>query len=325
MTVRRTALTTLVTCGLAASAGIASAQDAAPGDDPARPAPAAATPAPATAAPASPDGRIAASPEGTAAAPPEDAAAAPPDGVTAAAEPAARWPRAVIARPLTLPAGVAQLGADFSASGDATTLANVLGYGVTDDLEATALYAISLQELELGGSFDLDLGYKLARGALGGKLEVIARGRAGYNAGDSAANPLRLGVQVQYNVTDRIAVITPGQQLVLALADDDMGNRPVFLQLPAAIGVQATPELYLQLDTTLAAINIAKSSNAWFGADSTPLALTLVYNAVPAVDLIGSIALNLTPPRSTDPMVADPGVGDTLAFLLGGRFYLGKL
>jgi hypothetical protein len=302
MTANRSTLTTLVCCGIAASAGIASAEEVA-------------APAP---------------PEVAAPAPPEAAPPAPPDGVVApvedpAAAPAARWPRAVIARPLTLPGGLAQLGMDVTANtGDSTVLAmNVIGYGITDDLEATAFYAFSLKDFEVNGSFDIDVGYKLARGALDGKLEVIARGRAGYSALDETANPLRLGAHVQYNVTDKLALITPGQQLVLELAEDMAGDRPVLFQLPVAVGFQAASELYLQLDTTLA--QIASSGNALFGADTTPIALTAVYNAIPALDVLAAISLNLTPPESTDPMAPTPGVGDTLAFLIGARYYLGKL
>ena len=103
------------------------------------------------------------------------------------------------------------------------------------------------------------------------------------------------------------------------------GFREIFLQLPVAVGFQATPELYLQLDTTLAKIKIADSANAFFGADTTPLAVTAIYNALPALDVIGTIGVNLTPPESGDPMVEGPGVGDTLTFLIGARYYLGTL
>ncbi len=301
MTVDRSILTTLACCGLLASAGTAAAQDAGAEE------------------PAPPEG------EAEAAAPPEGAAPTPPEEAPAA--PAARWPRSVIARPLTLPKGLAQLGADFAANNDFSVVAMnaVAGYGITDDLEATLFYAFALEPAEIKGSLDVDLGYKLLRGAAGGKLEVIGRGRAGFNVLGEDANPIRLGAHVQYNVTDKIALITPGQQLVIGLAEDDAGGTPMFVQLPVAVGFQATPELYVQLDTALAQIEIADSGNAFFGADTTPIAVTAVYNAIPALDVIAAIGLNLTPPESADPMAADPGVGDTLTFLLGARYYLGTL
>lgn len=294
MTPARSALTTLVCCGVLASSGLALAQDA-----------------------------------GEEASPPADPAApAKPDD---AAAPSARWPRAVIARPLTLPKGLAQVGADLGANNDFSVLtANVVaGYGISDDLELTGFYLFGLKDFEIKGSFDADIGYKLLRGAAGGKFEAIARVRAGYNVLGEISNPLRVGVQAQYNVTDKFGVITPGQQFSAALEEVTVagvsGGREIFLQLPVALGYQATPELYVQLDTTLAKIKIADSASAYIGADTTPIAVTATYNAMPALDVIGAIALNLTPPESSDPMASDPGVGDTLTFLIGARYYLGKL
>ncbi len=303
MILDRSMWTTLACCGLLAVAGTASAQDAEPEE----------------AAPPEGEGEG----EGEAAAPPEGAAPMPDD---ASAPPAGRWPRSVIARPLTLPKGLAQLGADLAANNDFSTVGMnvVAGYGISDDLEATLFYGFALEELEIKGNLDVDLGYKLLRGAAGGKLEVIGRGRLGYSVVGEDLNPLRLGAHVQYNVTDQIALITPGQQLVIGLAEDDAGGTPMFLQLPVAVGFQATPELYLQLDTTLAQIEISDSGNAFFGADTTPLLVTAVYNAMPALDVIGSIGLNLTPPDAVPP-APEVGVGDTLTFLVGARYYLGEL
>lgn len=307
MTFYRTAWSMVVCCGIAASAGTALAQDA--GDAPAPP------------------------PDGTA--PPADGTAPPPDGAAQppAEAPAARWPRAVIARPLTLPKGIAQVGADFTANNDfsALRLTAVGGYGVNDDLELTGFYNFALKDFEIKGAFDVDVGYKLLRGAVDGKVEVIGRGRIGYDALAEGATPLRLGVQAAYTLdpkNPKLVFLTPGQQIVIGLSDDAGGAKPVYFQLPIQIGYQATPELYLQLDTTLLQLKISDSSNAFIGADTTPIALTGTYNAMPALDVIASIGLNLTPPSTTDPvtmMTIEPGVGDTLVFLLGARYYIGKL
>ncbi|HSK04159.1 MAG TPA: hypothetical protein VK932_23055 [Kofleriaceae bacterium] len=254
---------------------------------------------------------------------PEDAGREPADDAPAAG---GRWPRAVIARPLTLPKGLAQLGADLGANNDFSALGMnlVAGYGISDDLEATLFYGFALKDFEIKGNLDVDVGYKLLRGAAGGKLEVIGRARLGYSVVGEDLNPLRLGAHVQYNVTDKIALITPGQQLVIGLAESEGGGTPMFLQLPVAVGFQATPELYLQLDTTLAQIEISDSGNAFFGADTTPIAVTAVYNAMPALDVIASIGLDLTPPDTVAP-APEIGVGDTLTFLVGARYYLGDL
>jgi hypothetical protein len=296
MTVHRSLWITLALC-LAGSAGPALAQDAGGDADPA------ATP------------------------PPDGSMPAPPDGGVAASS---RWPRSVIARQLTLPKGLVQVGGDLGFNNDFSTIGLNLvgGYGISDDLEVTGFYGFTLKDFEIKGNLDVDVGYKLLRGAADGKLEVIGRGRLGYNIAGEAANPLRLGAQVQYNVTDKIALISPGQQIVVGLEEGMGGGRPTFLQIPVAVGYQATPELYVQLDTTLAQIEITDSGNAFFGADTTPLAVTGIYNAMPALDVIASIGLNLTPPDIVDPMTmmrTSGSVGDSLTFLVGARYYVGQL
>jgi hypothetical protein len=254
-----------------------------------------------------------------------DAAASPAPGTstttTATSEPAEapRYPRAVIARPLTLPGGLAMLGADATANHDFSAMggAPIVGYGITDDLEVQVPYVFATRELELEGSLNVDLGYKLLRGAVDGKLEAIARARTGYNMLAETANPLMLGVHVQYNITDTLAVIsgTPGsQQLRISLADDSTMTRPIDLSLPVAVGYQAAGEVYLQLDTRLLQLDLHDSANVIIGKDATPVALTVVYNVLPALDVQAAIATDL----SNTP-------GDNLSLLLGARYYAGKL
>jgi len=249
------------------------------------------------------------------------ATAATTTTVTAApaAAPESRYPRAVIARPLTLPEGLGVLGADALANHDFSAMggAPIVGYGFTDDLEIQVPYAFATKDFEIKGAVTGDLGYKLLRGAAGGKLEAIARLRAGYDLLASAATPLMFGVHVQYNFTDTLAVIsgTPGsQQLRISLADSAAKTRPIDLSLPVGLGYQATGQLYLQLDTKLVQLDLSDSANVWFGADATPLALTVVYNVLPALDVQGVVSTDL----SNTP-------GDALTFLVGARYYAGRL
>ena len=165
---------------------------------------------------------------------------------TASAEQAEapRYPRAVIARPLTLPQGLAMLGADATANHDFSAMggAPIVGYGFTDDFEVQIPYTFATKEFELKGSLNVDLGYKLLRGALDGKLEAIARVRGGYNMLTETANPLMIGVHVQYNITDTLAVIsgTPGsQQLRITVDDGGTMLNPTDLSLPFSVGYQA--------------------------------------------------------------------------------------
>jgi hypothetical protein len=230
-----------------------------------------------------------------------------------------RWPRAIIARPLTLPKGLIQAGATFGANNDfsALTLGLNAGYGVSDDLEVKLTYGLALKEFEAKGALGFEGGYKVLRGAAGGKLEVIARAGLGYSLLDEDVTPLLAGAQAQYNISDKLAVITPGQQLVISLAETTVGMvsvRPIYLQLPVAVGYQVTPEAYVQVDTTLATIEIADSANAFIFADATPVQLSAFYNAKPNLDAFVAVKTDLT----NEP-------GDTLAFSLGAVYYLGDL
>lgn len=253
-----------------------------------------------------------------------DAAAAAPTATSATAEPAApteRYPRAVIARPLTLPQGVAMVGADMTSNKDLSAMggAPIVGFGITDDLEIQVPYAFATREFEAKGSLNGDIGYKLLRGAVDGKLEVIARARTGYNFLTKTANPLMIGLHAQYNITDNFAVISgfpSTQQLSIALSDGGVmgGPKPIDFSVPLSFGYQVHPLVYLQLDTRLAKFNISDSANAYIFADTTPAALTAVYNVINAVDVQASIGTDL----SNSP-------GDALSFLIGMRYYAGKL
>lgn len=234
-------------------------------------------------------------------------------------EVAARYPRSVIARPLTLPQGLGVAGADVVADRDFDTLrgAPIAGYGFTDAVELLLVYSFAAKEFEAKGSIDADAGVKLLRGAAGGKLEVIARARGGYNALTETANPLLIGVHAQYNITDTLAIISgvPGaQQLRISLEDDATMTRPIDLSLPIGVGVQPTPELYFQLDTKLVQLDLDDSATTYIGADTTPVTLTAVYNAIPALDLQAAVSTDLS--NSPD---------EAVSFLLGARYYAGRL
>src|SRR3954470_20524889 len=219
------------------------------------------------AAPAAADGDGKAAVASTATTPPDpgDPGAGAATTATATSEPAApavRYPRAVIERPLTLPAGVAMLGADLTSNNDGSLMggAPIIGYGITDDLEIQVPYVFTTREFEAKGSLNFDVGYKLLRGAADGKLEVIARARTGYNFLAKAANPLMIGLHAQYNITDKLAVISgfpSTQQLSIALSDGGGMAKPIDLSVPLSVGYQATPLLYFQVDTKLARFNIS--------------------------------------------------------------------
>lgn len=245
----------------------------------------------------------------------------PPPAAAATEEPApSRYPRSVIDRPLTYPSGLAAVGFDVGSPtknfADPATVRILAGYGITDDFEVNFGH-YSFPTNDAGkGSLDAGLGYKLLRGAAGGKLEVIARAQTGYSLLAKGMNPLLLGAQLQYNVTPKIAVYTPGGQLSIALAGE---VKPVTFGLPVGAAFQATKTVWLQLDTTLATFNISKSANSYIFDKATPLSLTGIFNVMPELDVLAGVgSTNLTP--------GDAGkVSDTFAVMVGARYYIGKL
>lgn len=242
-----------------------------------------------------------------------DPNAAPP--AEEAAAPATRYSRSVIDRPLTLPQGLVMVGADFSANKDFDIFGAtpIVGYGITDDFEVQVPYSFFLEPFEAKGLLNIDLGYKILRGAAGGKLELIARARAGYNLLAEVAAPVQLGVHVQYNVTPQLTILsgTPGTQQLSIAVDGDV--KPIDFSIPLGVGFQATPELYLQLDTKIATIDISDSANSNI-ADITPMSLTAVFNAMPALDVQAALQFGDL-----------QNAGDTVGFLVGARYYIGQL
>ena len=249
----------------------------------------------------------------------EPAAADATVEVTAeSAVPSPRYPRAVIARPLTFPQGVLSVGADAGGNHDFSAMTGmpIAGYGITDKLEVQVPYAFAARDFEVRGLVGADVGYAVVRGALDGKLEAVARVRAGYDTLALDAAPLSLGVHVQYNATPWLALISgvPGaQQLRIALAETADGTRPIDLALPLGVGVQAADTIYFQADTRLAQVDLHDSETMVLGKDTVPVSLTMVWNALPALDLQGAIGTDLMEAR------------DALTFLIGARYYAGEL
>jgi len=266
---------------------------------------------------------------GTDASPGTTATAAASPGLDASVDaPSSRYPRDVMSRPLTYPAGLGAAGFDLSSPtsslADPTTVRVLAGYGITDDIELNfGHYAFPTDHADKG-TFDFGAGVKLVRGAVDGKLEIIARVQSGYNLATSGFNPLLAGLHAQYNLTPRVAVFTPGGQLSVGLAGD---ARPVTFGLPVSLGVQATSTIWLQLDTSLATLKIANASNAFVFADSTPVAVTAYVNVMPRLDVVLGATANLTPPETMDASgtTTRPGIADTLGVMLGARYYVGKL
>lgn len=227
-----------------------------------------------------------------------------------------RWPRQVIARPLTLPKGLINVGANipFTQKFEVIGLGLNFGYGISDDLEVRATYGLTLKEFEAKGTLGFGAGYKILRGAAGGKLELIARANTGYSLLAELLAPLNLGAQVQYNISDKLAVVSPQAGLRISL-EEVAGVRPIDLVLPVGVGYQATPELYAQVDTTLATIEVSDSASAFIFADNIPLTASVVYNLQPALDITASFGF-------TD---LKNNAGDNITAAIGAQYYIGAL
>jgi len=204
-------------------------------------------------------------------------AAEPPDG--------ARWPRAVFERPLTLPAGLVLAGPDMLASHAETGTTVVgdlnVGVGITDEIELNTLTptgAFTIKNPDFAGPWDAGLGVAVVRGALGGRLEVIARAVAGYDFEAHAARAVRLGVQAQFNVADRVAVLVHDTGVMPGVTFDAFGSQSVSLGLPVGIGVQLHPLVWVEADTNVVTSYSLHAMSQETLADVAPVFGTAVLN-----------------------------------------------
>jgi hypothetical protein len=216
---------------------------------------------------------------------------------TATAQAQTAWTLEAIGRPLTMPGGTFLGGLQVTASPtvgaddditlfDTIPLLVVGAFGITDELEVNASYTLTLSEFEAKGPLRAGLGYAILRGAAGGKLEVIARAEAGYDFLNETMGPIVLGPQIQFNLTSTVALVSPASWLFINIDSPvNDGPTPIFLNLPIGVLVQATPQLFVQVDTTIATIEIADSDTAVIGDEVVPVGLTLGYTPSRNLDL----------------------------------------
>ena len=236
-------------------------------------------------------------------------------GVSGAAEKAA-WPQSIIDRPLTLPEGSVSIGTGFGANADkdfsdaSLSVGGLWGasYGVTNELSLGVAYDMLLQGDEAGkGTITLGGGYTYyAEGAL------ILTGTAnfGYDADASEMGNLALGSYVWFNAMPWMAIISPGDQITVGLAEpNDIG-----VSLPIGLGFQAAPALFIEIDTTIAEFQLNNDgTNTFFGADSTPLDLTFYISPTNEWDITVGGGVNAN--------VGDGTLADTATLSAGVTYY----
>ena len=227
-------------------------------------------------------------------------------GVAGAAEKAA-WPQPIIDRPLTLPEGSVSVGTGFSSDTEFAAPELSIGglwgasYGITNDLSVGVSYDMGLKGDNAGkGSFGLGGGYTYyAEGA----LILTANAGFSYDTVANEAGDLSIGSWVWFNAMPWLAIISPG------LTDPNA----VAVALPVGVGFQASPELFVQVDTTLATFSLEENGvNTFIGADVTPLDLTVYFSPTNQWDISAGAGV-----------VAMEGVdiGDTASIGAGVTYY----
>lgn len=215
-------------------------------------------------------------------------------------------PQEIIDRPRTTPGGQITVGADLFihlapgdlglALGDPTGFIPAAGdglaakYGVNDKLEVGVSYGFALKEFEAKG----DLGVHAAYSILGdGNLTVAATARLGYNLLLEGIDPLRVGAEVQFKLSDKLAVYSGGNQIQIGIAEKEIVQGPVtvtitdpsFIALPVGVGFQVNEKIFAHVDTNVAVIEIKDSETGFIFADFLPLDVGAYFSPSNTMDL----------------------------------------
>lgn len=228
----------------------------------------------------------------------------------AAAAATGMWPQEIINRPLTLNKGMIRAQADLAIlnvvilteSAVGIGLGVGAGYGVSDKLEVGGSYAISLKEFEAKGPLSAYGAFRL----MDGKMKAAAGASITYDlAGESLG--LGLGLAFQYNLNEKMALFTPGNQLAIGLDPETTAG----LNLPVGFGFQATPNIFAAVQTNIGSIGIEPSGSAFLFADFIPLTVGAFYSPSNKMDIGASIST-----------IDLPEIADFWAVLLTGRIYM---
>jgi len=220
---------------------------------------------------------------------------------SAAAQPTKdSWPTAASERPLTAAQGMLEVtpmgtfsrasAGNTSVTGEGATIA--ARYGISSRLELAASYTgITLNpSSNWKGALAAGLGFSMIRGAAGGRLDIAPRAGAIYDLTGKTVVAVA-SADVRYKLSSRLWLGTPfnvpGLEATVKGADV-MGTTasatPIVLQVPFAVGYQATSALQLQASTVVASISI-KDSHTTTIADGTPLTIDALYALGNKLDL----------------------------------------
>lgn len=240
------------------------------------------------------------------------------------------WSDQLINNPQTLPKGAIGVFGTFDILSlsftDPTTMTTststaeflFLGadYGVSDKLDIGLTYGLNVHDdagtfqdfpkgpLDIHGNFNLI--HK-------DKLSVTAGADFEINLDNTDSKAIHAGLSAKYMVAPKIAVFT-GNPLPLGPAGQhlsiDLGtNGPITFAVPVGVALQATPQVFAFVDTTLADFAISNSSNAFIFSDFIPLDVGVLFRAAKDLDVGVTFTDDLK------------NAGDAYLFGLTARYY----
>ncbi len=219
---------------------------------------------------------------------------------------AAGWSDQLINNPQTLPKGAIGVGASFeilsltftdpvsmtSSTSTAEALFLAADYGVTDKIDVGLSYGLNVHN-DAGTFQDFPKGPLDIHGAFNlihkDKLSVTAGADFDIDLNNTDSKAIHAGLSAKYLVAPKIAVYT-GNPVPLGPAGQhlsiDLGtNGPITFAVPVGVALQATPQLFAFVDTTLASFSISNSSNAFIFSDFIPVDVGALFRAAKDLDV----------------------------------------
>jgi len=149
-------------------------------------------------------------------------------------------------------------------------------------------------------------------------MKGAAIGSFTYNLAGKTGG-IALGMFFQYNLSEKMALYTPGGHLRAQFIAEDpdaagplAAPKPIDLNLPVGFAYQASKNIYAFAQTSIATINISNSATAIIFADATPLTVGAFYSMSNKMELGAQIATGDV-----------PHIGDAFAFSVVGRLFMG--
>lgn len=221
-----------------------------------------------------------------------DSAAAADISATAPAS-AGGYPIEVLSRPLVLPKGVWEAGADTEfINAEELVVGSAVGfnYGVVDKVQVGAAYAFLLKEFEAKGAVAVTASYYVMPE---GTLKVRGDAFLAYNLLAEDIGPINAGALIKYELSPIMAVFTRPALVVDNKEEDLVGGgetRPISAEIPAAFAYQVAPNIFAQASVNLAVLKVKDSANAFIFSDFIPVEVMASYSLSNMIDVGASFA-----------------------------------